>query len=116
MEIAITVAITMLTMGVCFMAYLAYRWRERALEVEAFVKDPNVTVRDKETEYKDSYEAKVNALEDERRVIHETLMEVFDVLNELPSNPDRINLPQLMQARAKLLTTIQISSYGRDNG
>jgi hypothetical protein len=88
-------------------------WRKRAHHLRAFIENPNVKAVDKEAEYKDSYEAKINALEDERREQHEAMLEVFDVLNDLPSNPDRWPVEQIQQSRNVLLRAIQNSTYGR---
>ena len=91
----------------------ALMWRDQARELEAFIKDPNVKAVDKQTEYKDSYEAMVNALSEERRRNHEAMVAVFDVLNELPNNPDRVNLQQIMQAKNVLIYAIQHDTFGR---
>ena len=109
--VAITIAITLLTVAACLMAWIAHRWRQRALSAEAFINNPNVKARDKEIEYKDSYERLVNALEDERRQQHEAIIEVFDYLNSRDNNET-----QLQQCRNVLLVAIQNSSYGRGDG
>jgi hypothetical protein len=112
-EIAITIVITALTGLLVLAIHEMQGWKKLARKYKAFIDNPNVKVRDKEAEYKDSYEAKVNALEDERREQHEAIMQTFEVLNSLPSNPTSWPVEQLRQCRNVLLTAIQHSTYGR---
>jgi hypothetical protein len=44
---------------------------------------------------------------------HEAIMQTFEVLNSLPSNPTSWPVEQLRQCRNVLLTAIQHSTYGR---
>lgn len=111
MEQVTTVAITLLCVAFALSTWQAYEWRKRAMSLKAFVENPNVQAVDKQAAYKDSYEAKVNALEDERRDQHETMMEAFDYLNE--HQPFGSHNDGLMQIRNKLMTSIQTSTYGR---
>ena len=55
-------------------------------------------------------------LDEERRVQHETLNEVFDFLNDNSPFVDVSGKPieGLAQCRNVLMTTIQTSTYGRD--
>lgn len=112
METLDTVGFTLLFVAWLFTTWQAYEWRKRAQSAEAFINNPNVKAVDKETAYKDSFEAKVNALEDERRDQHETLMEAFDYLND--HQPFGSHNDGLMQIRNKLMTSIQLSTYGRE--
>lgn len=106
-----TVVITLLSVAFALSAWQAYEWRKSALKMQAFIENPNVKAVDKQTEYKDSYEAMVNALEDERRDQHETMMEAFDYLND--HHPFGSHNDGLMQIRNKLMASIQLSTYGR---
>ena len=88
----------------------AQLWEKQAKELEAFINDPNVKLREKQLEYKDTYEAQVNALSEERRQIDVAMNEVFDVLNEYALV---LSEPRLMQCRNILLKAISVSTYGR---
>ncbi len=117
MEITLAQLIYVIALAVCMAATYTWRkaaltWKQQAKQLEDFIKDPNVAVRDKETEYKNSYEAMVNALDEERRQQHVAMNEVFDVLNDEAQETDD---PRLMQCRNILLRAIQISTYGRNN-
>lgn len=111
MEMVITaVLFTLMACGLLYAGNQWHLWRKRALQLQAFVENPNVQARDKEAEYKDSYEAMKNALDEERRQQHVAMNEVFDVLNEEAHESDN---PRLMQCRNVLLKALQISTYGR---
>lgn len=89
----------------------ALSWKEDAERLEAFIKDPRITPRDKEKDYRETFEHRLNALNEERRQIHVAINEVFDVLNEEAQETDDV---RLMQCRNILLRAITISTYGRE--
>lgn len=98
--------------GLLFVIYMEMRkWRDRAIKLQAFIENPNVQQVDKDKQYKESYEAKVNALEGERQEQHDTLLEVFSFLND--NQPFTSHHEGLMQCRNKLMRTLQNSSFGR---
>ncbi len=106
-----------LGIGLCiFYLYSEVRkWKGAALKYKAFIENPNVKARDKETEYKNTYQAKLNALDNERRNQLETMTEVFDFIND--NAPFSSHQEGLMQCRNRLLVAIQNSTYGRaDDG
>lgn len=89
-----------------------YSWRKSALSAQAFIENPNVKLVDKEQEYQSSYEAMVNALDEERRLQLLAMNEAFDFLNDNGPFPDSCNTG-LMQVRNVLLRAIQINTHGR---
>lgn len=112
-----SVAIMALILGLvisitCFAGYQWYCWRKSALSAKAFIENPNVTAVDKEQQYKESYEAMVNALDEERRQQLVAMTEAFDYLNENGPFADSHHTG-LMQVRNVLLRAIQISTHGR---
>lgn len=111
METILTVLFTLAFVLAAYAHYQWWAWRNVALRQEAFINNPNVKAKDKEAEYKDSYEATINALSDERRAQHEAMTEVFDYLND--SQPFGSHNEGLMQCRNLLLKVIQSSTYGR---
>lgn len=112
MESITTVALTLLVVATALSAHTAYKWRKLALELKAFVENPNVQAVDKQQEYKDTFEAQINALDEERRQINVALTEAFDYLND--NGPFEANHNSgLMQVRNVLLRALQISTHGR---
>lgn len=109
METVVVIWFTLMTVAAIGNGYFAYQWRKTALSYQAFINDPNVKVRDKEAEYKDSFEAQLNALDEERRRINVAVTEVFDFLND--NGPFGSHDEQLKQCRNVLLTALQTSTY-----
>lgn len=109
---------TFLVIIAAFACYQWYEWRQRAMKMQAFIQDPNVKQVDKQAEYKESYEAKLNALSGERQQQHEAMNEVFDFINDNYSDRDHPlkdpRVPGLMQCRNVLLKAIADSTYGRE--
>jgi len=102
--ISIAIAAMGLAIGYSFHKWML--WRERAYKAhEAY--------REALTNF-EAIKAQWNKLDDERRRNHEAIMETFDVLNELPDNPDRWPVEQVRQCRNVLLFAIQNSTYGRE--
>ena len=99
--------------GLLVAIYMEMRkWRDRAIKLQAFIENPNVQQVDKDKQYKESYEAMVNALSEERRQQMVAMTEAFDYLND--NGPFEANHNAgLMQVRNVLLRAIQISTYGR---
>lgn len=110
MEIILSVMLTIVSCTSVFCAWQWSLWRKNAMEMKAFIDNPNVQAVDKQQAYKDTFEAQINALSEERRQIDEAMNEVFDVLDEEAQESDD---PRLMQARNVLVRAIQISTYGR---
>jgi hypothetical protein len=111
-EMIITVIITLYGVGAMFCASQWYLWRKRAMSLKAFIENPNVEAVDKQAEYKDSFEAQINALDEERRQIQVALLEAFDYLND--NGPfEEGKQTGLMQVRNVLMRAIQISTHGR---
>jgi len=110
METITIVAMTLLVVATALSAHTAYQWRKLALDYKSFIENPNVQQVDKQQEYKDTFEAQINALDEERRQISVAMNEVYDVLDEEAQKSDD---PRLMQARNVLLRAIAISTYGR---
>ena len=59
MEITLAQLIYVIALAVCMAATYTWRkaaltWKQQAKQLEDFIKDPNVAVRDKEAEYKNS--------------------------------------------------------------
>ncbi len=112
MENVTTVLITLLIVATALSTHLARQWRKQALAYKAFIDNPNVKAVDKEAEYKDTFEAQLNALDTERREINEAMLEVFDYLND--ERPFGSHQEGLDQCRNKLMRAIQNSTHGRD--
>jgi hypothetical protein len=98
-----------MTVVAAFFGWQWWAWRKAAMELRAFIENPNVTAVDRQQEYKHSYEAMVNALSDERRAQHEAMMQVFDYLND--NKPFGSHQEGLNQCRNVLLTAIQNSTW-----
>lgn len=96
-----------------FAAYQWYAWRKSALSAQAFIENPNVKLVDKEQEYQSSYEAMLNALDEERRQQLVAMNEAFDYINDNGPFPDSCNTG-LMQVRNVLLRAIQINTHGKN--
>ena len=112
MENIMVMALTLLTVAFALSAHTAYRWRKMALDLKAFVENPNVKAVDKQQEYKDTFEAQINALDEERRQINVALTDAFDYLYD--NGPFEANHNAgLMQVRNVLLRALQISTHGR---
>lgn len=100
--------LTIMSMVVAAFSTWQWRmWRKTALSQRATQQEP----AERETQYQESYQAKLNALEDERRDQLETMTEVFDFLND--QSPFGSHQEGLMQCRNKLLTSIQTNTFGR---
>ena len=83
-------------------------WRKAALSGQG----PSPQDReDKDQQYKDSYEALVNSLDEERRQQQVAMTEAFDFIND--NGPFGSHDEGLKQVRNVLLYAIQNSSYGR---
>jgi hypothetical protein len=112
METVMTIAASI---AVCIAAFCAWQWqlwRKNALSAQAFIDNPNVQAVDKQQQYKDTFEAQINALDEERRQINVAMTEAFDFLND--NGPFEANHNAgLMQVRNVLLRALQISTHGR---
>jgi len=87
-----------------------YKWRQLAMQMMKGNKGAQSQEPDTKAEaYKDSFEAQINALDEERRQINVALNEGFDYLNDNP-NPSN---PQHQQVRNVLMRAISISTHGR---
>jgi hypothetical protein len=106
MDIVFGIILSLLSCAAMFCGWQWYAWRKSALSAM----QPRDTAVTAETQYKDSYQAAINALDEERRQIDVAMNEVFDVLNEEAHETDD---PRMMQCRNILLRAIQISTYGR---
>jgi hypothetical protein len=112
MENWTVVLLTLLGVATALSAHLAYHWRKIAIDYREFFDNPNVQQVDKQAEYKDTYEAQINALDEERRQIQVALTEAFDYLNDNGPFGDN-HQAGLMQVRNVLLRAISISTHGR---
>ena len=106
--IIVAVTFTVLVCALLFVGNQYYQWRKIARRQQEFINTPNVHVPDKEQEYKDTFEARLNALDEERRQIHTAVEEVFDLLCDKAGDD-----VALQQCRNVLLKALQISTYGR---
>jgi hypothetical protein len=110
MEIALSIMLTIVSCALVFAAWQWNLWRKSAQSAQEFINNPNVKAVDKQAEYKDTFEAQINALDEERRQINVAMTEVFDVLND---ETDKRDDPRLMQCRNILLRALNISTHGR---
>jgi len=101
-----------MTLVAAFCGWQWYAWRQTAMKMQEFIENPNntpVSQESKEKAYKDSYEAMLNALSDERRQQKDAMMEVFDFLND--NRPFGSHQEGLAQCRNILLRAIQNSTW-----
>lgn len=108
MEIALGIIMSLLSCIAMFCGWQWYAWRKTALSAM----QPRETAVTAEAQYKDSYEAAVNALDEERRQINVAMTEAFDYLNDNGPFGDN-HQAGLMQVRNVLLRALQISTHGR---
>ena len=108
--IAVMYGITVAT--AVFAIHSWYKWRQLAMRMMEGKRAQSQEPDTKEPEYKDSFEAQINALDDERRQIQVALTEAFDYLNDNGPFEENHNTG-LMQVRNVLLRAISISTHGR---
>ena len=94
-------------LGLGYCAYQWQIWKARAFKAHSQWREADLNF--------ETIKGQWNRLDDERRRNHDAIMETFEVLNELPDNPDRWPVEQLRQCRNVLLFALQNSTYRRDN-